>query len=143
MTTIKTHIAQAIRIFGIMAIVAAFVAAAFPTRSFAANSDMGKLNISVYQSSNTPLTSTQLQPLSGAVIEIFDANGASVASATTDSTTDSGGAISLKLAEGGYKIWVSASGYNAASSSVTVKAGKTTSIKFELRSTSRIQIGGR
>ena len=36
MSTIKTHIAQAIKIFGIMAIVAAFAAAAFPTRSFAA-----------------------------------------------------------------------------------------------------------
>lgn len=138
MKTIKTHIAQAIRIFGIMALVAAFAAAAFPTRSFAANSDMGKLIVSVYQTSNNPGASTQLLPLGNADIEVFNAAGASVASVTTDSS----GATTLELPKGVYKVRVSAPNYTSASGSAAVDAGKATSIKFELRPTGP-QIGGK
>ena len=124
----KTRISQVIRIFGIMAMVAAFAAAAFPTRSFAAE-NTGTLTVRVYKASN--LTAVAQQPLDNASVDIFDVNGARVASVATNSA----GSASFELAKGTYKVQASAKGYTSVTGSVTVNAGSDTAIKFELRPT--------
>ena len=123
----KTRIAQAIKIFGIMAMVASFAAAAFPTRSFAAE-NTGTLTVNVYKASSN-LSAVALQPLDNASVEVFDVNGAKVA----DVATNSAGSASLELAKGTYKVRASATGYTSATGSVVVNAGGDVAIKFELR----------
>lgn len=127
MSTIKTHIAQAIKIVGIMALIAAFAATAFPTRGFAADeANTGKLIISVYKQSSSPTVTEQ--PLAGASIEIINASGAVVSKAVTDSS----GILRTELVKGVYKVSVSAKGYKSESGQATVNAGEATEIKFEL-----------
>ncbi len=123
----KTRLAQVFKIFGIMAMVAAFAAAAFPTRSFAAASDplVGKLIVNVYERSDSQLTE---QPLTGASIRVFDAKGAAVATAATNTN----GSVTIELPKGVYKVSVSAPGYTTASGAATVNVGQATTIKFQL-----------
>lgn len=133
MSTMKSHIAQAIKIFGIMTIVAAFAAAAFPTRSFAAEPTTGKLVVNVYEiSAVSPGTSGT--PIANANIEIFDSNGRSVAIVDAGST----GSTSIELPKGVYKVTAAAKGYTSATASATVNVGKTTNVKIALKSLSRI-----
>lgn len=126
MSTIKTHIAQVIKIFGIMAIVAAFAAAAFPSRTFANDEvETGKLVVSVYR---TAAGSPDGQPVGSAGVEIINASGTTVAKVNTDKA----GMVGLGLAKGVYKVRVSAQGYKSVSAQVTVNANSTSEISIEL-----------
>ena len=141
MSIVKNNIAQAIKIFGIMAIVAALAAAAFPTRSFASAEDtnVGKLIVSVYESSSSSLSAVALQPVTGASISVINTSGDAVATASTDSS----GRMTFELAKGVYKVQVSAKGYNSVTGTAVVNAGGDTSIKFELKANSRFVNSGR
>lgn len=132
MSTIKNRIAQAIRIFGIFAIVAAFAASAFPTQSYAAEANDGKLIVKVYAKSTTPTPG--LVPLSNATIHVFDVQGVAVAKGATDST----GSTTFTLPAGDYKVRVSAPGYTVASDSMTIAEDQTYTAKFQLIRTTRL-----
>ena len=129
----KTRIAQIIKVLGIMAIVAAFAAAAFPTPSFANSADdYGKVAITVTNSSS-PLAGIMPVPVAGAVIEVTGSNGVAVAKAITDDT----GNVSIALPQGAYKIKVSAPGFASSGASFFLKAGTTEYVKIGLQSASR------
>lgn len=115
-----------------MAIVAAFAAAAFPTRSFAAE-NTGTLTVNVYKASSN-VSAVAQQPLDNAAVDIFDVNGTRVATVATNN----GGSASIELAKGTYKVQASATGYASATGSVTVNAGSDVAIKFELRPSTRL-----
>jgi hypothetical protein len=127
----KTRIAQAIKIFGIMAIVAAFAAAAFPTRSFAAEANPGKLQVTVYERSSSSLSATAMKPFSGALIEVSDVNGVAVAKGVTNAS----GTSSFTLAKGVYKVHVTAPGYTSATTSVIINPDRTDAVKLEISPT--------
>ena len=60
-------------------------------------------------------------------------NGATVTVDSQSCTTDSNGYCSLSLSAGTYTVSVSAKGYQSESQSVTITAGQTTTIVFNLQ----------
>jgi len=60
-------------------------------------------------------------------------SGATVTADSSSCTTDSNGYCSITLPSGTYTVSVSASGYQSASQSVTITAGQTTTIVFNLQ----------
>ena len=124
----KTRIAQVIKMFGIMAIVAAFAAAAFPAPSFAdSSSDYGKLVVTVYNASS-PAAGLMPQPVAGAAVQVLNATGATIAKTTTDSN----GAVTFPLPEGAYKIQVSAKGFYPGGGEAYLKAGTAEYVRIGL-----------
>jgi Carboxypeptidase regulatory-like domain len=116
----KTRIAQVIKIFGIMALVAAFAASAFPARTFANSStDYGKVVVNV---------TTASKPVAGAIVEVLNVKGEAV----IKTVTDSNGTVSFPLLVGEYKLRVTAKGYNLGEGSVAVEADTTNTVDINL-----------
>ena len=127
----KTRIAQVIKLFGIMALVAAFAAAAFPAPSFAAgrvggSADYGKAVISVVAAQSGP--SATLQPVAGATLELINSTGVAVSKYATGND----GKVNLGLSGGTYKIRVSADGFDAAGDYLAIENGQTSYVTVEL-----------
>ena len=131
----KTRIAQVIKIFGIMALVAAFAASAFPARTFANSStDYGKVVVNVWDATN-PTPSPK--PVAGAIVEVLNSKGEAV----IKTVTDSNGTVSFPLLAGAYKLRVTAKGYNLGEGSVVVEADTINTVNINLTAASnRISI---
>jgi ABC-type glycerol-3-phosphate transport system substrate-binding protein len=121
----KTRIAQAIRIFGIMALVAAFAAAAFPTRSFAAATDSGQVAVTVYSQS---ASTARHQPVAGAVVE-FSSPGSNL---TVDVMTDAKGQARVMLPAGDYYVKIVAKGFEPVTTKMAVISDTTQDLKVKL-----------
>jgi Carboxypeptidase regulatory-like domain len=116
----KTRIAQVIKIFGIMALVAAFAASAFPARTFANSStDYGKVVVNV---------TTASKPVAGAIVEVLNSKGEAV----IKTVTDTNGMVSFPLLVGEYKLRVTAKGYNLGEGSVAVEADTLNTVNINL-----------
>jgi hypothetical protein len=129
MDNIKSRIAKVVKIFGMIALVAAFATAAFPVKSFASTARegaYGKAAITVLIAGSGP--SASLQPLEGATVELINSNGVSVAKFATNSA----GALSTGQAEGMYKVIVSYPGLSSVSAALAVKNGQTTYLTVKL-----------
>jgi Carboxypeptidase regulatory-like domain len=132
-STIKYRFVQVIRVLGIMAVVAALSAAAFPAHSFAAEirptsaPDYGKVVILVTDGS-VPTLNSNRKPLAGAAVEIINSSGAVVAKAITDAT----GQVSLANSEAIYKARVSADGFNTQTVAFKIRKGETTRVSVAL-----------
>jgi len=123
---------QVIKVLGIMTVVGAFAIAAFPTSSLAApaslagGADYGKASITVWDASS-PTAVAQL-PVKGATIEIANTAGNVVAVHTTDAS----GNVRIGLAEGFYKVRISAKGYSPAGAYLEIKNGQVTNLSIGL-----------
>jgi len=116
----KTRIAQVIKIFGIMALVAAFAASAFPARTFANSStDYGKVVVNV---------TTASKPVAGAIVEVLNVKGEAV----IKTVTDANGTVSFPLLAGDYKLRVTAKGYYLGEGSLTVEADTINTVNINL-----------
>ena len=128
MTTIKQQFNRFVKVLGIVAVVAAFAALAFPTAGFAApvtdnNGGLpGKLVVSVYDGEKG-------SAVSGAVVYIYGSSSMPIAKGETTLT----GQATFSLAPGSYTIKVAANGYNTASGVARVGAGTTTEAGFKLQ----------
>jgi len=130
----KTRITQIMKTFGIMALVAAFAATAFPSHSFASPArisgvDYGKAVITVVQASS--LTSGG-KPIVGATAELVDASGTTLSKYATDGN----GQFSLAVAGGSYKVRVSAQGYETTGAYLEIKNGQTSYLMIRMQSVS-------
>jgi hypothetical protein len=130
-TTMKSHISQIIKLFGIMAIVAAFAAAAFPAPTSAASIRGGYGKVNIYVSSYDPSGAVASVPVEGAVIEIIASNGASVMKAVTDSA----GSAHIGLDAGTYKVRITARGYYPGGSSLKISNGTVQDLAIRLTPT--------
>jgi hypothetical protein len=127
----KTRIAQIMKTFGIMAILVAFAAAAFPAQSFAypaqlGGVDYGKAVITVLAASDTISDS---KPIAGATAELVNASGVTV----SKHSTNSNGQFSLAAAGGSYKVRVSAPGYQLGGDYLDIKNGQTSYLTIRLQ----------
>jgi ABC-type glycerol-3-phosphate transport system substrate-binding protein len=121
----KTRIAQVIKIFGIMALVAAFAAAAFPARSFAAATDSGQVVVTVY-SQSTP--TARHQPVAGAVVEFSSPDS----NLTVDVMTDAKGQARVMLPAGDYYVKIVAKGFEPVTTTTAVISDTTQDLKVKL-----------
>lgn len=132
MFSIKKQIVSIVKTLGLVAIIAALAATAFPTGSYASalNSTPagnilpdGKLAVTV-------VSSITGAPLNGAEVRVMNAQGVQVAK----EATGAGGNVSFKLQPGIYKVNVTAFGYKGNSSVATVLPNDLTEIKAALDS---------
>jgi Carboxypeptidase regulatory-like domain len=121
----KTRIAQAIRIFGIMALVAAFAAAAFPARSFAAATDSGQVAVMVYSQS---ASIDRYRPVAGAVVEFSSPDS----NLSVDVMTDARGQANVMLPAGDYYVKIVAKGFEPVTTKTTVISDTTQDLKVGL-----------
>jgi hypothetical protein len=140
MSSIKSRFAQIVKIFGIMAIVAVFAAAAFPSPGFAdslpvsSNGSYGKALVTVIDASNPSLTAKP-PVIAGAVVEVANASGVGIMKTTTDST----GTVRLALPGGVYKIRVTFNGYNPGGADFTIVDGTTQNVTVGLTKLSALR----
>jgi len=117
--------------FGIMALVAAFAATAFPTHSFAAparigGADYGKAVVTVLAAS---APNADGKPIAGAAAELVNTSGVTLSKYTTNSN----GQLSLAVAGGNYKVRVSAQGYETTGAYLDIKNGQTSYLTIRMQ----------
>jgi len=112
--------------------VGAFAIAAFPTSSLAASASLaggaeyGKAAITVWDASSP--TAVAQMPVQGAIVEVANSAG----NVITVHTTDANGNVRIGLAEGSYKVRVSAKGYNTTGAYLEIKNGQVTNVSIGL-----------
>jgi hypothetical protein len=122
MFSIKSRIAEVMKMMGIVVVAAALAMAAFPTHSSAApasvSGNYGKAIVMAYDAS-TPTAVANPVPVADASVLVANSAGAVVLKGTTARD----GKITLALPKGIYKVTVTAQGFESTSVEVAVNAG--------------------
>ncbi|MGA7733181.1 MAG: carboxypeptidase-like regulatory domain-containing protein [Chloroflexia bacterium] len=121
----KTPIAQIIKVLGIMALVAAFAAAAFPARSFAAATDSGQVVVTIYSQSTS---TARYQPVANAIVEFSSPD----TNLSVDVRTDAKGQARVMLPAGDYYVKIVAKGFEPLTTKMTVISDTTQDLKVGL-----------
>ena len=125
---------NSVRVLGLFAIMMAFAAmfaagsasAATRTNSFSTGGDTGTFVVSVVDAGSKEL-------VGGAEIQILDANANVVAKAVVGDPKAETDTVQFTLAQGAYKMYITAEGYQTVETQISVTAGQTTKSQVELQ----------
>ncbi|HEX9987399.1 MAG TPA: PEGA domain-containing protein [Chloroflexia bacterium] len=134
MSNVIASTRNSVRVLGLFAIMMAFAAmfaagsasAATSTNSYSTPSDTGTFVVSVIDAKSKEL-------VGGAEIEILDANANVVAKAVVGGPMAETDTVQFTLAQGAYKMYITADGYQKVETQISVTAGQTSKYEAELQ----------
>ena len=134
MSNVIASTRNSVRVLGLFAIMMAFAAmfaagsasAATSTNSYSTPSDTGTFVVSVIDAKSKEL-------VGGAEIEILDANANVVAKAVVGDPRAETDTVQFTLAQGAYKMYITADGYQKVETQISVTAGQTSKYEAELQ----------
>jgi hypothetical protein len=134
MSNVIASTRNSVRVLGLFAIMMAFAAmfaagsasAATRTNGFSTPTNTGTYIVSVVDAESKEL-------VGGAEIEILDANANVVAKAVVGDPKAETDTVQFTLAQGAYKMYITADGYQTVNTQISVTAGQTTKSQVELQ----------